>query len=150
VALPKGARADWLFEHGTEIGVASFQPLLTIRSARTGERTDRWRRLCLAAAGQCDRAFVPMVHEPRDLLEWLGAPLPDARFVAERAARALARTVPSPGPAVLLVGPEGGLAEPELAAATAHGFVPVGLGPHVLRTETAAAIGAALLIAIDD
>jgi 16S rRNA (uracil1498-N3)-methyltransferase len=144
-APPRWQRAEWLFEHGTELGVMDFHPLWTERTRPQGERADRWRKLTVAAAGQCDRAWLPEVHEPRSLAEFLADPtLPATRFVGVGGA---AR--PEPGTAqqlVLLVGPEGGLTGDELAAATAAGFLPCGLGPHVLRTETAALVGAALLL----
>ncbi|GAB4137242.1 MAG: 16S rRNA (uracil(1498)-N(3))-methyltransferase [Planctomycetota bacterium] len=144
-AVPRMSRADWLFEHATEAGVAAFHPLRTARS-RPGEgRADRWLRICRAAAGQCDRAHVPLVHEIRDLAEFLADPsLPCRRLLAspegERALAAIEDTV-------LLVGPEGGLDPQERAAAARAGFSPVRLGPPVLRTETAALVGAALLLA---
>lgn len=144
-ALPKAARTEWLFEHATEVGVSGFQPLWTSRTRPQGERAERWRKLVQAAAGQCDRAWLPEVQAPRELLDWLGGPLPPRRLLAAAGAA-------PPGPelhldTVLLVGPEGGFTADEVAAATAAGFVPVGLGPHVLRTETAALVGAGLLLA---
>lgn len=144
-ALARLPRVDWLFEHGTEVGVSGFFPLWTSRTRPGGERVDRWRKLVLAAAGQCDRLFVPEVHAPMALEQFLAGPLPERRFVAAKDAPRL--SAPAAGAAVLLVGPEGGLTDTEQAAAVASGFVPVGLGPFTLRTETAALVGAALLLA---
>lgn len=145
-APPRWQRAEWLFEHGTELGVMVFHPLWTERTRPQGERTDRWRKLTIAAAGQCDRAWLPEVTDLRSLGEFLADPaLPATRFVGVGGApRPEARDATD---CVLLVGPEGGLAPGELAAAQAAGFQPCGLGPHVLRTETAALVGAALLLA---
>ena len=99
-APPKGPRADWLFEHATEVGAAAFWPLVTARSAvrsavrnragsagsgsggsqsaRAGEevdksakRVERWRRIVAAASGQCDRSHIPHVHPVRTLSDWL-------------------------------------------------------------------------------
>ncbi|MBK8100642.1 MAG: 16S rRNA (uracil(1498)-N(3))-methyltransferase [Planctomycetes bacterium] len=144
-APPRWQRAEWLFEHGTELGVMVFHPLWTERTRPQGERADRWRKLTVAAAGQCDRAWLPEVTELRSLAEFLVDPtLPAIRFVGVGGA---ARPDPRGAPeCVLLVGPEGGLTPAELAAAQSAGFVPCGLGPHVLRTETAALVGAALLL----
>jgi 16S rRNA (uracil1498-N3)-methyltransferase len=148
-AVPRLARAEWLLEHGTELGVAAFQPLATSRSRPQAERPERWQRIVTAAAGQCDRAWLPDVLPAAELEPWLQGALPRARWVGagDAAARlgdgddALAED------GVLLVGPEGGFTARELAAIGAAGFAPRRFGPHVLRTETAALAGAALLLA---
>lgn len=145
-APPRWTRAEWLFEHATEVGVAVFWPLSTGRARAQPPRPDRWAKLVRAAAGQCDRAFLPEIRAPRSLETFLAEPdLPAVRLLAAPGA-------PPPAPlcsggAVLLVGPEGGLGADEVGRALANGFRPCGLGPHVLRTETAALVGAALLLA---
>lgn len=146
-AMPKGTRAEWLFEHATEVGVAAFRPLLFARTQRgRGERRSRWERIVAAAAEQCDRSRLPAIHAEADLSALLAdAELPDERYLA-------APDADRPfGPArtrscVLVVGPEGGLTDEEISALTAHGFAPRGLGPLTLRTETAALVGAARLL----
>jgi 16S rRNA (uracil1498-N3)-methyltransferase len=145
-AMPRGARAEWLFEHGTEVGVAAFQPLWTERSRPAGERGERWQRLVAAAAGQCDRAWLPTIAPPRELHDWLGSPeLPNARIVGDGSGSPLE---PFVGEAVaLLVGPEGGFSSEEQAAIAAARFLARRFGPHILRTETAAVLGAGLLLA---
>jgi 16S rRNA (uracil1498-N3)-methyltransferase len=144
VALPRRNRAEWLFEHGTEVGVGTFHPIWCERARPHAERIDRWQRICVAAAGQCDRPWLPTVRPPRDLAELLADPsLPAARWLAAPGAPPL-----GPGrdaAAVLLVGPEGGFTADETAAIAAAGFTACGLGPMLLRTETAALIGAAVL-----
>lgn len=147
-ALPKGGRADWLFEHATEIGVAAFHPLRTARSARAEARSgsmERWERIVRAAAGQCDRSHLPTIHPERDLAVLLAAAdLPGSRWLAAPGSEAVLG--PSPESAVLLIGPEGGLTADEIEAATRSGFRPVSLGPLTLRAETAALVGAARLL----
>jgi 16S rRNA (uracil1498-N3)-methyltransferase len=145
-APPRWQRAEWLFEHGTEVGIDAFHPLRTAHSRPQGERLDRWRKLVHAAAGQCDRAFLPTVAAATDLDQFLARrDQPARRFLASAEAPGFAAGEALGGDALLLVGPEGGLAATEQAAALAAGFVPRGLGPHTLRTETAALVGAALL-----
>jgi 16S rRNA (uracil1498-N3)-methyltransferase len=144
-APPRLARAEWLFEHGTEVGVAVFHPLASEHARPPGNaRDERWQKIVRAAAGQCDRAWLPEVRPVRALREFLADPaLPADRRLATGGAPA-----PAPvagGEVVLLVGPEGGFAAEEQELARAHGFLPMGLGPHVLRTETAALVGAAVL-----
>lgn len=145
-APPKWTRADWLFEHGTEAGVAVFWPLWTERSRPQGGRTDRWDKLVRAAAGQCDRAWLPAVREVAELADFLDAPdLPKQRFLADGEGAPCPAAIEPTG-AVLLVGPEGGFTPAERELALARGFLPVALGPHVLRTETAALVGASSLL----
>lgn len=146
-APPKQQRTDWLLEHGTEVGVGSFQPLWTERTRPQGERSERWLKIVRAAAGQCDRAWLPELLPAVELDAWLRrADLPPARLLADAHGEALGADVATDR-IVLLVGPEGGFAAGELAAIAVAGFVPRGLGPHILRTETAAVVGAAMLVA---
>lgn len=144
---PKGNREEWVFEHGTEIGIATFQPIVTARSvgSRRSNREERWRRLLAAATGQCDRGRIPRLSEPVDLDALLDDPnLPAERYVADLCGPPLgAATTES---ALLLVGPEGGLTEAELDRAERHDFQKRSLGVTTLRTETAVIAGAVLLL----
>jgi len=144
-ACPRPARADWLVEHGTEVGVASFQPLWTARSRPQSLRVARWRKLASAAAGQCARPFLPDVREPLELTELLQGPLPPGRLLADAdGARPTAASIPSD--VVCLIGPEGGFTDQERSAAAEAGFTAASFGPHILRTETAALVAAAVLL----
>lgn len=150
-APPKLQRAEWLFEHATELGVATFWPLWTARTRPQGERLDRWLRIATAAAGQCDRDWLPTIHAPRELAEFLVAPeLPSRRFVGDGNGSGFVAADAAPGEAVVLVGPEGGFAAEEAAAVAAAGFLPRRFGPHILRTETAGLVGAALWLHAGD
>ena len=144
-ACPRPARTDWLIEHGTEIGVARFQPLWTTRSRPQALRADRWRKIAAAAAGQCARPFLPEVREPLELAAFLATELPSCRLLADAGGTVLDGAGEADA-AVLLVGPEGGFGEQERADALGHGFAAVRFGPHILRTETAALLGAAVLL----
>jgi 16S rRNA (uracil1498-N3)-methyltransferase len=147
-APPRLARAEWLFEHGTEVGIAAFHPLWTSRTRPQGEKPERWQKIVVAAAGQCDRAHVPTIAPLQELTAFLQrTDLPAQRFLAAASAPTLAGADPGHGDVLLLVGPEGGFSPAEAAAAVQAGFQPRGLGPHTLRTETAALVGAALLLA---
>lgn len=146
-AVPRSTRAEWLLEHATEVGVATFQPLWTARTRPQGERGERWLRIVRAAAGQCDRAWLPQILPAQELPAWLAGPLPAGRLLAAAAGSESPTAIAAGGDVALLVGPEGGFDASESAAIAAAGFVPVRLGPHVLRTETAALLGAGLLLA---
>ncbi len=146
-AIPKGSRAEWLFEHGTEVGIRVFQPLRTARAVPFAPgRVERWRRIVAAAAGQCDRAFVPEVRDAMTLTELVQRrDLPAARFVAAAHGRPAARA--GAASSLLAVGPEGGFTAAEDAELQQAEFVPVSLGALTLRTETAVLAGAVLLLA---
>ena len=148
LGMPANERMDWLVEKATELGVARLQPLLTERSVLrlAGERGERkrehWQAVAEAACEQCGRARVPVIEPVRTLDEWLPLAPAGLRLLLSlhpvaRALPGLARTL-APGMAVCsLSGPEGGLTAAEEQAALATGFTAAGLGPRVLRAETA-------------
>ncbi|MFT4840044.1 MAG: 16S rRNA (uracil1498-N3)-methyltransferase [Planctomycetota bacterium] len=144
-AVPRPSRADWLVEHATEIGVQSFQPLWTERSRPQGLRADRWRKVAAAAAGQCARAWLPEVHEPIELTKLLEKPPAGVRLLADTDGETIDLAA-SAAAAVLLIGPEGGFSPQEREAAARAQFSTVKFGAHILRTETAALVGAAILL----
>jgi 16S rRNA (uracil1498-N3)-methyltransferase len=155
-AVPRGPRMDLLVQKTAELGVARIIPVVTDRSvarpdAEAGRRA-RWEKIAREAARQCGRADVPAIDPPAPLAEALAAPgLPARRlalYEAERG-RSLRAALAGAEPAAtaLLVGPEGGFAAAELAAARAAGFEAVGLGDRILRVETAAIAAVALVAA---
>lgn len=139
-------RMDWLVEKATELGVASITPLVAERSVLKlkGERADKklahWQGVAVAAAEQCGRNRVPVVHPAVSLTDWLARPTVSAlRCVLSLApgTRSLSSAAGGGEPLVVLSGPEGGLSPAEETLALSSGFVPVTLGPRVLRAETA-------------
>jgi len=139
-------RMDWLVEKATELGVASITPLVAERSVLKlkGERADKklahWQGVAVAAAEQCGRNRVPVIHAAVGLAEWLAKPsVQGQRCVLSLAqgTRALAEAAAGAEPLVVLSGPEGGLSPVEEALALGAGFAPVTLGSRVLRAETA-------------
>lgn len=146
VGMPANERMDTLVEKATELGVFAIQPLLTERSVLrlTGERAERkrahWQGVAVAAAEQCGRTRVPAVEPVRRLDSWLTqAPACAARWLLSPVpgAPALAASAAAPPSIQVLSGPEGGLTAQEEAAAIGRGFERVGLGPRVLRADTA-------------
>jgi 16S rRNA (uracil1498-N3)-methyltransferase len=155
--VPKGDRMESIVRAATELGVARVCPALTERTVvyldpgRWRERGRRWQRVAREATKQCGRAVVPAVDAPRPLGEWL-ADLPSADLglcLWEHATLPLATALEPggqpPRSALLLVGPDWGLAPAEADAALAHGMALVSLGPRTLRTETAAPAVLAIL-----
>lgn len=143
VVMPANDRMDFLIEKATELGAAALQPLMGDRSVLrlSGERAEKkvahWQGVAQAAAEQCGRTQVPRVHPVSGLAAWLATPTSGLRWVASPGAAPVSRPAEAPSHLTLLTGPEGGLSPGELAAAEAAGFVPVGLGPRILRADTA-------------
>jgi 16S rRNA (uracil1498-N3)-methyltransferase len=145
-ALLKGAKMDLVIEKATELGVRRVAPVLSRHAVGQGVRLERWRRIALAAAKQSGRTEVPAVDAPRPLGDLVRLAWPGLRLIAWEGEREfpLAATPPAAEAVVVVVGPEGGFAEAEIAEARAHGFTTVSLAPRVLRAETAAITAAAL------
>ena len=150
----KRARVDWLVEKATELGASALLPVWTARTQAERLNIERLRAHAVEAAVQSERLSVPDLRPP-DRLEQVLARWPaDHRlFVCDESgggepiSEAAARL--SPGPMALLVGPEGGFDQRELDAFGKLSFVTrIGLGPRVLRAETAALAALAIFQAI--
>jgi 16S rRNA (uracil1498-N3)-methyltransferase len=133
-------------EKATELGASLIRPVLTARTNPGRVNLDRLALIATEAAEQCERLSVPAIAQPLALPELL-QDWPAARSLVVAIERGDAPPVVAPaGPAALLVGPEGGFAPEELDALRRHAFVvPASLGPRILRAETAAIVGLALL-----
>jgi 16S rRNA (uracil1498-N3)-methyltransferase len=149
--IAAGDAMDAAVRKATELGVVSIQPLVTARSApfSQGERGERrvahWRQVAVAACEQCGRNRVPSVPAPRRLDEWLAAWRGRGIVFSPEAQQSVA-ALPRPDvPLALLIGPEGGFEAREIDAALRARFHAARLGPRVLRTDTAAAAGLAVL-----
>lgn len=158
--LLKASHWELVLEKGTELGVSRFVPVLTPRTVvvlREAERVkakqERWGKILLAASKQCQRADLPSLESPvefRDairaaqgrgatLLAWEG-------LAGQPGGPALRRALASAGEGVnLFVGPEGGFTEDEVELAKSLGALVFGLGPRILRAETAAFAACALV-----
>ena len=151
LATPKGERADWAIEKLTEVGVDRILWLVTERSVMkpdpVGARTERWTRLARAAASQSERVGWPQIQGPIPFDQFLTLDS-EHRLIADRSGEPLESWVPHTHPrsALLGIGPEGGFTTAELEASARAGFVPVSLSPNILRVETAAIIGAAMIL----
>ncbi|MFD0668172.1 16S rRNA (uracil(1498)-N(3))-methyltransferase [Ramlibacter sp. MAHUQ-53] len=146
LGMPANERMDWLVEKAAELGATGIDPLMTERSVlrlageRAAKKQAHWQAIAVAACEQCGRNRVPAIAPPQDFTRWCAALRHDGpRLVLSLDAdtRPLAQAAAGGGDVLLLSGPEGGLSAAEVQAAKAHGFVPVTLGPRVLRAETA-------------
>lgn len=154
-------RMDWTIEKAVELGAHTIRPLISTRSPvrldpeRTRRRHEHWSRIVEAACMQCGRDRLPELHEAVAFETWLGsrgrpAGSPGAALVL--LPDAVLRIREAPVDAVqeieMLVGPESGFSEREVAQAVDSGFTGVRVGPRTLRTETAALAAVAALQAI--
>jgi 16S rRNA (uracil1498-N3)-methyltransferase len=151
-AVPKGDRFDWLIEKATELGVARLIPLVTDRSVvdPRSAKLDRLRRVVIEASKQCRRDWLMELELPSkwsSVVEQSPEPL---KLIAHPGAPGfLAQGLKLVGrPAILAIGPEGGFTEAEVDTARSNGWQSVGLGPTVLRIETAALAGCSTLLAL--
>jgi 16S rRNA (uracil1498-N3)-methyltransferase len=154
--LTANERMDWLLEKATELGASTLLPITAERSVLKlkGERADKklahWQAIAVASSEQCGRNRVLQVASPLTLSQAIAASAnraTGARWILSLAegAKSLQNAIQALPPAAagqtqeltLLSGPEGGLSPAEEAEALAAGFLPVSLGPRVLRAETA-------------
>jgi 16S rRNA (uracil1498-N3)-methyltransferase len=164
--VSRSERMDWTLQKATELGVAAIAPVLTARSVvrlddkQAEKKQAHWRGIVIGACEQCGRSRLPEVLAPITLREHLAgqrsgstdAPRTTGRglrlVLSPTAPASLAGLTSIPSKVELLIGPEGGLDDDELIAAQKAGFMPVRLGPRVLRTETAAVAALTVLQAL--
>lgn len=145
-ALSSGEKMDFTVQKAVELGVAAIQPVTSSRSVvrlsgeRAEKRVQHWQGVAVSACEQCGRNRVPAVGAILPLETWLdSADRSGLRIAFLPQASSTLHDLPRPESGVtILAGPEGGFTEAEAATAAACGFIPVRLGPRVLRTETSA------------
>jgi 16S rRNA (uracil1498-N3)-methyltransferase len=152
VGVLHGSAMDWAVQKAAEVGVRVFVPLLAGRSqppaAAVSKRLGHWRRLARQAIKQCRRPWEMVVEEPRSASELIASRGAELGVVADREGLGVAE-IPAAASRLLAVGPEGGFSADERRVFEDAGWPKVCLGEFVLRAETAAIVGSALLVARD-
>lgn len=145
-AVLKRDTTDLVVQKATELGVSTLLPVFTERTNAGRVNLDRLRAIAVEAAEQSERLTIPAFRPARQLHDYLAEwPVDRTLYVALERADVQPLT-PSTGPAGLLIGPEGGFGPRDHTALDRCRFVrPVSLGPRILRAETAAIVGLALL-----
>jgi 16S rRNA (uracil1498-N3)-methyltransferase len=146
----KRARIDWLVEKATELGAARLIPVMTQRTVAERVKLERLDALAIEAAEQCGRTRLPDITDPTPLSAFLDQRDASRRlyFADEGGGDAVANAFRS-GPALILIGPEGGFTDEERALVrSAPNSIPISLGPRILRAETAALAALASYMAI--
>jgi 16S rRNA (uracil1498-N3)-methyltransferase len=152
--VSRGDRMDFSLQKATELGASRVIPVITKRSRIPGDprrldsRHEHWRGVIISACEQCGRNDLPSLNPVTTLEHWL-ADRPEglALVLDPQAGTGLADRPPG-GPVQLLIGPEGGLDDTEIAAARDQGLQGVHLGPRILRTETAGIAALAVIQAL--
>ncbi len=148
-ALTRPEKLEWVLQKGTELGVSAFRLVPTERAEAmvpTPARLERYRRIVLEAVKQSGRRVIPAVEvgsiaePPAGCAGLLLDPSPDAPPLA------IVLAGRRPGAIAIAVGPEGGFTPEEAASLAGRGWRPAGLGPRILRTETAGAVAAAIVL----
>lgn len=153
--LIKNDRMDWLLQKATELGVTTISPLFSehtdvkLSAERLDKKQCHWQQIVISACEQSGRNHVPIVNDPMSISKWLKQdssenkymlhPYDAEPFAFANKSRQVKLSV------ALLVGPEGGLSDEEVAQAHRHQFKSVSLGPRILRAETAPLVALSIL-----
>lgn len=145
--LPKARKMDLIIQKCTELGVHQIVPTLSERSIARGEKLTRWRKIAREAAEQSGRSVIPEIFSLssfEDVIKMNGQF--DLKLIPWELEKenTLKNTLATGRPAdrktgrlLVLVGPEGGFSQKEIESARSAGFIPISLGPRILRAETA-------------
>lgn len=151
--LKNRGRFEVFMEKAVELGVTHILPLQTARTERTQFKPDRAHNLLIAAMKQCGRSRLPRLAAPQSLNVALhNTPAPTARFIAHETTDptetlpSKLKALPIEAPLMVLIGPEGGFTQEEIATAQQAGWTPVSLGPRRLRAETAGIVAATAVL----
>lgn len=143
--ISRGDRMDFTLQKSVELGVTSITPLFTERCGvklsgeRLQKKVEQWQKIVISACEQSGRCIVPKVNQPMHLADWTKEDTNEFKLNLHPRAKHSIMTLPEELTNTrLLIGPEGGLSDDEIAMSVENGFTEVLLGPRVLRTETAA------------
>jgi 16S rRNA (uracil1498-N3)-methyltransferase len=146
--IAKGEKMDFLMQKAVELGVNKIVPILSercvvkLKGDKLTKRQSHWQKIVIGACEQSGRSVVPEVVNPISLDEFLDWPVSNGFVLHHRSEHTLL-DVDSITEASILIGPEGGLSEAEIAQATDAGYQSLLLGSRVLRTETASLVAIA-------
>lgn len=147
--LPKGEKMEWILQKGTELGAYSFFPFSSERTIvkldekKEAKKLERWRKIVKEAAEQSHRAVLPEILPPVSFREAMKASSAYTRcaIAYEKEGGTTLHQVldelKADDTLLVLIGPEGGFSSEEVGIAESNGFLPISLGPRILRTETA-------------
>jgi 16S rRNA (uracil1498-N3)-methyltransferase len=149
VPLTRPQPLEWTLQKGTELGAAAFRPYYSAYSRRNFEksgiesRRKRWEKIILEAAKQCERNILPELFPAVSFPVLLEENHPGLKLLpyeeeSSRTLKELEHQATFFGSVLAIIGPEGGFQKEEVLQAEEKGFIPISLGPRILRAETAA------------
>ena len=147
--ISRGDRMDYAIQKACELGVTNITPLISehcqlkLNLERLQKRMTHWQGIIINAAQQCGRATLPSLFEPEQLLNWVQKAPSHTWLCIPNQNKSLAYHKPKK--TRLIIGPEGGLSKNEIDAAMDMGCTALGLGPRILRTETATVVGLSIM-----
>jgi len=147
-ALTSNEKMDLIIQKTTELGISEIQPIVCersivkIKNEKIEKKLLHWRQVSIAACEQCGRAEIPTIHKPINIIKYLeklaeydkGTKI----ILSPKASKSLENTIPNIKQDIkVLIGPEGDFTKQELDYSIQKGFLPIKIGPRILRTETA-------------
>ncbi len=144
LGISRGERMDFAVQKSVELGVAQIAPLITehcvvqLKGDKESNKIRHWQKIAQHASEQSGRTVMPVIKNVALLADWVERQSGLKVFLDPFATQTLQDLKPEGNKVTLLAGPEGGFAEQEREIAKQAGFIPVKIGPRVLRTETAA------------
>jgi|DewCreStandDraft_5_1066085.scaffolds.fasta_scaffold02330_8 16S rRNA (uracil1498-N3)-methyltransferase len=150
--IPKGDKMDLIVEKATELGVKTIIPTITERTQiRNTEKLKRWQKIAIESSKQCRRTTPPTILEPKGFNEAINiSNQSELKLIFHEKndnylTNIIKNLIQLPVNITICIGSEGGFSETEVATAREKGFTPVGLGPRILRTETASIVAVSIL-----
>ncbi len=143
--ISRGQHMDYTIQKAVELGVSTIVPVITqhsnvkLNTDRTEKRMLHWKGIIIHAGEQCGRNLLPELVRPQTLSDWMETDKNPLKIILEPTATSRLSELASKVTNIsILSGPEGGFSEQEITLAEQNGYIPVKIGPRVLRTETAA------------
>lgn len=143
IGLSRGERWDLVLQKATELGVSEITPLFTercevkLQGERQDKKFDHWQGIIISACEQCQRNILPRLNAPQKFEDFIRGQHSQLNLVLHHRSDKKFSDYTAPQSCSLLIGPEGGLSDDEIALAQQQQFNALTLGPRVLRTETA-------------
>lgn len=151
--VSRGEKMDFTIQKTVELGVNTITPVFTqycnvrLAGERLISKFEHWQAVAVSAAQQSGRCLVPKILPAQDFIDCFdGLQKNNLCLVLDPKADIKIAQIPEqPDGVTILVGPEGGLSDQEIALAKQNNFIPISLGPRILRTETAALTAISIL-----
>ncbi len=151
--IPKAEKMEIIIQKATELGIKKIVPLITQRAvvrSKSPARLERWSKIAISSAQQSGRSKIPLIDSITGYKEFLSCELSEVSIIfyegkVKKGLREFLKELKDVKSLTFLIGPEGGFTEVEVGMALKKGFTPVGLGPRILRTETAAITALSIL-----